>query len=125
MSVTAIDRRSVLAAVSAVLASAAWAEEAERALQEYEQAVGGRVGLYAENLITEAAIAWRADERFPKLSTFKASLVACVLPQADRGEEGLDWVVTYGQADILDYAPVAKANLANGRLLSRRCVKRR
>ena len=47
-------------------------------------------------------------------STFKASLAAFVLARVDRGEDRLEDMVAYGAADLLDYAPVAKANLAAG-----------
>ena len=47
-------------------------------------------------------------------STFKASLAACVLARVDRGEDRLEDMVAYGAADLLDYAPVAKQNLAAG-----------
>jgi beta-lactamase class A len=112
----AIRRRTLLAAVPLLVAGAACAEEATPALKAYEQAVGGRIGLLAQNLTTGAEIAWRADERFAMFSTFKASLVACVLARVDRGEESLDRIVGYDQTDIVDYAPVAKANLAKGSL---------
>jgi beta-lactamase class A len=51
-------------------------------------------------------------------STFKASLAACVLSRVDMGQEHLDRMVSYGDKDLLDYAPVAKAkdNLARGAL---------
>ena len=47
-------------------------------------------------------------------STFKASLAAFVLARVDRGEDRLEDKVAYGAQDLLDYAPVAKANLAAG-----------
>jgi beta-lactamase class A len=47
-------------------------------------------------------------------STFKASLAACVLARVDRGEDQLAAMIAYGKADLLDYAPVAKENLAKG-----------
>jgi beta-lactamase class A len=47
-------------------------------------------------------------------STFKASLAACVLARADRGQDRLDELIAYGPDDLLEYAPVAKQNLANG-----------
>ena len=85
-------------------------------LASYERESGGRIGLYAENLATGAKLAWRADERFVMCSTFKASLAACVLARVDRGEEQLAAVIPYGQGDLLDYAPVAKQNLAAGKM---------
>jgi len=111
-----IDRRTLLAAFPVIVAGAgrAHAEDAASTLRGFEQRVGGRIGLFAENQATGARIAWRAEERFTMCSTFKASLAACVLARVDRGEDRLDDMVTYGQADIQEYAPAAKANLAKG-----------
>jgi beta-lactamase class A len=49
-------------------------------------------------------------------STFKALAVSAVLAKVDRGEERLDRRVAYGPKDLLDYAPVARAHLAEGGL---------
>ncbi|HVH81991.1 MAG TPA: class A beta-lactamase [Stellaceae bacterium] len=96
--------------------STAAADEASAALQAHERTIGGRIGLFAENRKKRTTIAWRADERFAMCSTFKASLAACMLARVDRGGDALDRMVGYGEADILDYAPVAKENLAMGKL---------
>jgi beta-lactamase class A len=109
-----IDRRTLLAAAPASLAWPALAEAAPGPLKAYERRTGGRIGLYAENLETGKKIAWRADERFVMCSTFKASLAACILHRVDRGQEHLERMIPYGQADLFDYAPAAKANLARG-----------
>ena len=109
-----IDRRTFLAAASSLVLSPAFAEEAPPALTAYERETGGRIGVYAENLASGAKITWRADERFVMCSTFKASLAAFVLARVDRGEDRLEDMIAYGAADLLDYAPVAKANLAAG-----------
>ena len=109
-----INRRTFLAAASSLVLSPAFAEEAPPALAAYERETGGRIGLYAENLASGTKIVWRAEERFVMCSTFKASLAAFVLARIDRGEDRLENMVAYGAADLLDYAPVAKANLATG-----------
>jgi beta-lactamase class A len=111
-----LHRRTLLAAAPAVLAWPAQAKAAPAFLTDYERQTGGRIGLYAENTRTGAKIAWRADERFVMCSSFKASLAACVLARVDSGQERLDRMVAYRAADLLDYAPVAKANLAKGAL---------
>jgi beta-lactamase class A len=116
-----IARRTLLAAVSVLVTGAARAFEARpsanASLREYERAIGGRIGLFAENQATGARITWRADERFHMCSTFKASLVACVLAHVDRGQERLDATIAYSEKDIgLLYAPAAKAGLARGEL---------
>jgi beta-lactamase class A len=109
-------RRTFLAAAPAAAALAGRARAAEPVLQAYEQASGGRVGLFARNLRSGATLAWRADERFVMCSTFKASLAACVLARVDRGQERQEREIAYGPADIMEYAPVAKANLSKGQL---------
>jgi beta-lactamase class A len=92
----------------------AFAQAAAPALESYERETGGRIGVHAESLATGAKIAWRADERFVMCSTFKASLAAFVLARADRGQERLDRMIGFGPKDLLDYAPVARQNLAKG-----------
>ncbi|WP_079588090.1 class A beta-lactamase [Bradyrhizobium lablabi] len=109
-----IDRRHFLVAASGLVLSPVLAEDAPPALAAYERDTGGRIGVYAENLSTGAKIAWRAEQRFVMCSTFKASLAALMLARVDRGEDRLEDMVAYGRKDILDYAPVAKQNLAHG-----------
>ena len=111
-----LDRRTLLAAASGfTICWPAFAEETALPLLEtYERQSSGRIGLYAENLTTGAKLTWRAEERFVMCSTFKASLAACVLARVDRGEDQLEQMISYGPGDLLDYAPVAKKNLAQG-----------
>ena len=109
-----INRRAFLAAASSIVLSPVFAQEAPPALAAYEHETGGRIGIYAENHSSGAKIVWRAEERFVMCSTFKASLAAFVLARVDRGEDRLENMVAYGAQDLLDYAPVAKANLAAG-----------
>ena len=111
-----INRRTLLAAMPALAVWPAVAEQAPSVLKDYERASGGKIGVYAENVKSGAKFAWRADERFVMCSTFKASVAACALARIDRGEDKLDEMISYSQKDILDYAPVAKENLAKGAL---------
>ncbi len=111
-----IDRRTLLAAMPVLAAWPAIAKDAPSFLKDYERASGGKIGVYAENVKSGATFAWRANERFVMCSTFKASVAACVLARVDRGENKLDQMIPYGEKDILDYAPVAKENLAKGAL---------
>jgi beta-lactamase class A len=121
-----LNRRTLLAAASGLAIWPALAQQTKKqvtqeatdealpALTAYEREIGGRIGLYAENLVTGTKIAWRADERFVMCSTFKASLAAFVLARIDRGEDHLEQMVAYGTRDLLGYAPTARQNLAKG-----------
>lgn len=84
------------------------------ALAEIESKVGGRVGVFALNMGTGKALAHREDERFAMCSTFKWVLAAAILARVDRGELSLEGRVPYGSTDLLDYAPVARAQVADG-----------
>ncbi|MDP9065625.1 MAG: serine hydrolase, partial [Pseudomonadota bacterium] len=110
-----MNRRDVVRSTLALLASPALAQRAPiTAISDYERESGGHVGIYAANLRTGAKIAWRSHERFVMCSTFKVSLVACVLANVDRGQTRLDELIAYGHHDLMDYAPVAKQNLDKG-----------
>jgi beta-lactamase class A len=109
-----INRRTFLLTASAFAATPAFAKDAPPALLAYERASGGRIGLYAKNLASGAELRWRDTERLVMCSTFKASLAACVLDRVDQGKDRLDAMITYGEKDLLGYAPLAKENLAKG-----------
>ena len=75
-------------------------------LAAIEKKVGGRIGIAAVDTGTGKRVGRRADERFPMCSTFKLSLAAAVLRRVDDGKEKLDRPVSYGESDLLSYAPV-------------------
>jgi beta-lactamase class A len=83
---------------------------------EIERSVGGRLGVAVFDVATSRRLEYRADERFPMCSTFKWLLVAQVLSRVDTGAEELTRPVQYGPADLLEYAPVARAHVSDGRL---------
>jgi beta-lactamase class A len=111
-----ISAAPALAAWPAVAGSPALRDQLLPLAAGYESATGGRIGLYAKNLRTGRELAWRANERFVMCSTFKASLAALALRRVDVGKDKLDVMISYTDADILDYAPVARVNLARGAL---------
>ncbi len=120
-----LKRRTVLLGLPALLTFPAMAHAVVPApIEEYEQGSGGHVGIYAENLSSGAKFAWRAHDRFVMCSTVKASLVAFVLSEVERGHIELAEMIPYGRADIGDlHAPAAKANLAKGALSVRDMCK--
>lgn len=92
-------------------------------LRELERVHGARVGAFAYNLATGAAVRHRADERFPVLSTFKTLAAAAVLRDLDRSGEVLGRLVRYTEADCVADSPVTRTaeNLANGLTIDRLC----
>lgn len=79
-----------------------------------EQRVGGRLGVAALDTGTQRRLEHRAEERFPMCSTFKLPLAAAVLHRADEGKEQLDRIVSYGESDLLEYAPVTREHVREG-----------
>lgn len=116
MHLTSMSRRSLLAAGAALLAAPASAASAPPFAAAYESSTGGRVGFLATNLASGRQVSWRSTERFAMCSTFKASLAGLVLARVDAGRDRLDRPLRLVPADLLDYAPAAKAHVAEGRM---------
>ena len=81
-----------------------------------ERACGGKLGVYAVDTGTGRSLGHRPDERQLMCSIFKLLLAAAVLARVDQGKERLDRRVPYGAGDLLAYAPVSRARLAEGGL---------
>jgi beta-lactamase class A len=87
---------------------------ANKRLAEIEAREGGRLGVFVSDTGTAATIEHRADERFPMCSMFKLLAAAATLKRVDEGAERLDRTIAFGPSDLLDYAPIAKAHVAQG-----------
>ncbi len=85
-------------------------------LAAIERKSGGKLGVFAVDTATGRTLAWRANQRFPFCSAFKAPLAAFVLSKVDRGELRLDRPVSYGVTEIPPsiYAPITRRHLADG-----------
>ena len=80
---------------------------------ELEKKAGGRLGvavLGGGRVFTH----YRGDERFALCSTFKLALAALVLREGQAGRLNLREIVSYSEADLLEYGPDTRANLATG-----------
>ncbi|WP_332362157.1 MULTISPECIES: class A beta-lactamase [Asaia] len=85
--------------------------------QRFEKESGGRIGAHLFCPETGAALSWRGEERFLMCSSFKASLVACVLERCDRDVDDLTHRLAFVDSDFKDnWAPVARANRDAGSL---------
>ncbi|WNO52782.1 class A beta-lactamase [Stakelama saccharophila] len=114
---TMINRRHWIAGAGALGFTAAtplFGQARKSIFDVLERSSGGRLGIAAIDTGNGHRLLWNAQERFALCSTFKILLAAAVLVKAQRGDLPLDRQVKFGQADLLDYAPVVKANLAQG-----------
>jgi beta-lactamase class A len=98
-----------------------WASLAHRAdaateaeLARLEAAHGGRLGVAVFERGSGRGFGYRAAETFPMCSTYKFLAVAAILARVDRGALRLDQRVPFSATDILPYAPITRAHLAEG-----------
>jgi beta-lactamase class A len=105
-------RRFILSTLALPAAHTVFA--AENAFASLETKHGGRLGVAALDGETGEGMTYRQNERFPLCSTFKLLAAAAVLRNVDRGSERLDRRISYSETDLLEYAPVTRANISNG-----------
>jgi len=77
-----------------------------------ERRMGGRLG--AALLQGERFAGRRAEERFALCSSFKLPLAALALREAEQGRLDFGESLGFGEADLIGWAPVARARLAQG-----------
>lgn len=85
-------------------------------LRAIERMTGGRLGAFVFDTGSGRSFGWRADERFCHCSTFKLSLAAMALREADAGRLDLAETLAFSQADIVAYSPIVEENLDKGKL---------
>jgi beta-lactamase class A len=115
IAVSSIATTLVCAAPPAIGSTPAANDAADR-IAAINTRVGGRIGVAALDTGTGQHIEYKANERFPMCSTFKVLAAAAVLKLVDEGKEYLDRMVPYAKEDILEYAPVTKEHLKEGRM---------
>jgi beta-lactamase class A len=93
-------------------------------LSELEASANGRIGLSALNIQNGKRVQYRADERFPLCSTFKAMAVAAVLKKSMTNAHLLQQRVVYDQKDVTDsgYAPITEKHVAGGMTIAELCA---
>ncbi|MFV7797207.1 serine hydrolase [Klebsiella pneumoniae] len=70
-------------------------------IKQSESQLSGRVASMKMDLASGRTLtAWRADERFPMMSTFKVVLCGAVLARVDAGDEQLKAKIHYRQQDL-------------------------
>ncbi|MBN8748262.1 Carbapenem-hydrolyzing beta-lactamase KPC [Xylophilus ampelinus] len=124
-----LTRRHLLMAASlAPLATACSAaprgasRDPAAALARLEDGLNGRLGVFAIDTASGAALGHRASERFPICSTFKAILAGAVLARGVREPGLLDERVRYTKADLIAHSPVTGRELARGMTVAELCA---
>lgn len=127
--VLALGASTALAAVVSVPGSASAAAsrgDITAQLRALEQEYAARLGVFAFDPATGAAVSYRAEERFPICSVFKALAAAAVLRDLDRDGEFLAQRVHYTQEFVrkAGYAPVTgkPENIAGGLTVEQLCA---
>ncbi|MFL9842568.1 class A beta-lactamase [Sphingomonas sp. ST-64] len=113
---TLTTNRRTLIAGGAALASLPAFAQGKGPFDRIRAETGGRLGLAVYDTGSGRRYFDGAEARFAMCSTFKVPLVAAVLARVDRGELDLAREIRFSEADLLDYAPLVKANLAKGAL---------
>jgi beta-lactamase class A len=121
---SSISRRGALIGAAVLAVPRARAQSSAEELRSFtarlralEERAGGRLGIAVFDTGSGKRFAYRGDERFPMCSTFKILVAAAILARVDAGKERLDRRLSYGASDLLDYAPVTKAHLAEGNMI--------
>ena len=125
-----IDRRafiagSVLLAGGCTAAAPTESEQARTPFELLRAELGqrARLGVAALDTGSGRTVRFDADSRYAMCSTFKLPLAAAILGAVDRGGLSLSDEISFGEADLLTYAPVVRANLRRGELtIERLCA---
>ncbi|WP_409337738.1 serine hydrolase [Klebsiella pneumoniae] len=93
-------------------------------IKQSESQLSGRVGMIEMDLASGRTLtAWRADERFPMMSTFKVVLCGAVLARVDAGDEQLERKIHYRQQDLSQTTRrSAPSHLADGMTVGELCA---
>ncbi|WP_128983917.1 class A beta-lactamase [Streptomyces roseicoloratus] len=96
---------------------------ARRRLRALEREHGARLGAYAYDTGSGRLVTYRADERFPMCSLFKALNAAAVLRDLDRDGSFLARRVFYTEQYVKrsGWSPVTKAHVADGMTIAELC----
>lgn len=91
-------------------------------VKEAEAQLHARMG-YAEMALADGTLLanYRAQERFPMMSTFKVLLCGAVLSRVDTRQEHLTRRIHYRQQDLVDYSPITEKHLAEGMTVAELC----
>lgn len=95
---------------------------ADTRFAELEASLGGRLGVSALDTGSGKRLAWRAAERFPMCSTFKAILAGAILERSVRDDGLLERRIRYTAAELVTYSPITEKHVGAGMLVGELCA---
>ena len=104
----------VIAACTSWAAGGSDATSAQPQFAQLERELNGRLGVFALDTSNGAQLSYRANERFPVCSTFKAFLAAAILKQSTETAGLMHERIRYTQSDLVAHSPVTEKHVANG-----------
>ncbi|MEZ5708964.1 MAG: class A beta-lactamase [Blastomonas sp.] len=116
------DRRTlVLCGIASALVGCAYpslltsSNASNRAkLQTLELQANGRLGAYIFDTANGSGFGWRENERFNHASSFKMSLAAMILSNAENGFIDLNEILRWTVDDLMFVSPVTTVNVDKG-----------
>ena len=90
--------------------------------RELEASLGGRLGVSALDTGSGKRLAWRAAERFPMCSTFKAILAGAILERSVRDDGLLERRIRYTAAELVTYSPITGKHVGAGLPVGELCA---
>jgi beta-lactamase class A len=131
-------RKLLLAAVSVPLACSlseiiatiwtSWATQgnatvaAQAQLAKLEQALAGRLGVFAIDTANGDRLSYRADEYFPMCSTFKVILASAILKRSTQIDGLMQQRIKYQQSDLVTYSPITERYVKDGMTVDALCT---
>ncbi|MNS41408.1 Beta-lactamase CTX-M-1 precursor [compost metagenome] len=91
-------------------------------LAELECASGGRLGVVALGAANQPLVTYRADERFPFCSTFKALLAGAILHRSASSPGLLAERIPYTKDQLVTYSPITEQHVGAGMTVAGLCA---
>ncbi|MFC3070769.1 class A beta-lactamase [Phenylobacterium soli] len=121
-------RRSALTLLAAGIAAPAFepafaaTPDATARIRKLETDLGGRIGVSAVDTGSGRRLGYRAGERFPMCSTFKALAAAAILHRVDTDCDALDRRILIRKSDPKGWSPVTETHVGQDMTLEALCA---
>ncbi|WP_319497532.1 class A beta-lactamase [uncultured Cohaesibacter sp.] len=97
------------------------AQDLKQTITNWESRLGARIGVTLRATPSDSIFTYKADQRFPMASTFKALMCGAVLARVDAGSVSLSDRVTYRADQLQSYSPITKDHVESGMSVADLC----